>query len=161
MKMNNWRTAMHSPAAFFHRPHAGILLLMVLLLAGMAACATRQAITLKVNPQRDEGVQYSPQEVSRMMTELGYQQLRITDPVTEQSVTVAEKYGEYRLLFQSLEDDNVRVDIHIVKQDGRIALYLYNANSSPLDDSGLRLYEQLLQRLKFEFGAKNVQSSRP
>ena len=134
---------------------------MIVLLAGMAACATRHAITLKVNPQRDEGVQYSPQEVSRMMTGLGYQQLRITDPVTEQSVTVAEQYGEYRLLFQSLEDNNVRVDTHIVKQDGRIALYLYNANNSPLDDSALRLYEQLLQRLKFEFGAENVQSSRP
>jgi major membrane immunogen (membrane-anchored lipoprotein) len=161
MNMYNRRIGIHSPAVFFHLPLAEILLLMIMLLAAMTACATRHAITLKVNPQQDEGLQYSPQEVSRMMTELGYQQLRIADPVTEQSVTVAEKYGEYRLLFQSLEDDNVRVDVHIVKQDGRIALYLYNINNSPLDDSALRLHEQLLQRLKFEYGGENVQSSLP
>ncbi len=96
-----------------------------------------------------------------MMTELGYQQLRVKDPVTEQSVSVAEKYGEYRLLFHSLEDNNMRVDIHITKQDSRIALYLYNINNSPPGDSALRLHKQLLQRLQLEYGAENVSSSHP
>ena len=96
-----------------------------------------------------------------MMTELGYQQLRVKDPVTEQSVAVAEKYDEYRLLFQSLEDNNIRVDIHIIMADGRIALYLYDINNSRLDETGRRLYEQLLQRLKLEYGAENVSSRYP
>jgi hypothetical protein len=159
--MYNWHTGRHSPAVFLHLPHAGIQLLRVFLLAGLTACAAQQAITIKVNPRHDEGVQYSPQEVSRMMTELGYQQLRVKDPVTEQSVSVAEKYGEYRLLFHSLEDNNMRVDIHITKQDSRIALYLYNINNSPPGDSALRLHKQLLQRLQLEYGAENVSSSHP
>jgi hypothetical protein len=159
--MFNNHSRVHSSTAFFHLPHAGMQLLMIFLLASVTACATQQAITLKVNPQHDAGVQYSPGELTRMMTELGYQHLRVKDPVTEQSVTVAEKYGEYRLLFQSLQDNNIRVDVHIVKQDSRIALYLYNINNSPPGDSALRLYEQLLQRLKFEYGAENVSSSHP
>jgi len=96
-----------------------------------------------------------------MMTILGYQQLRVKDPVTGQSVSVAEKYGEYRLLFQSPEDNNIQVDIHIVKTDGRITLYFYNINNSALDTSSLHSYEQLRQRLEFEYGAENVSGSHP
>lgn len=150
-----------SSAAFLHLPRTAIEALIIFLLAIMAACATQQSMTLKVNSRHVEGIQYAPREVIHMMTDLGYQHLRVKDPVTEQSVAVAEKQGEYRLLFQSLEDNNIRVDIHIVMQDGRLALYLYNINNSPPGESSLRLYEQLLQRLETEYGAENVSSSHP
>jgi hypothetical protein len=142
----------------YHR-HAGALLLTILLLAMMAACATQQAITTRVNPRHDEGVEYAPQELYRMMSELQYQRLRIRDPATGQSVAVAEEYGEYRLLFQSLQDTNIRVDVHIDKQDSEITLYFYNLDNSPPGNSALQLYEQLLQRLRFEYGTENVSSS--
>jgi len=157
--MFNGHTGMHAPAAFINQPRAGVTLLMILMLAITTACATQPAITTRVNPRHDEGVQYYPQEVYRMMTELDYQRLRIRGPATGQSVAVAEEYGEFRLLFQSLQDDNIRVDVHIDKQDSEIALYFYNINKSPLGDSSLQLYEQLLQRLQFEYGAENVSSS--
>ena len=159
--MFNRHPGMQPAAALRHVPQARIQWLMIFLLAFMMACATQNTLTLKVNPRHDEGVQYSPQEVTRMMTDLGYQHLRVKDPVTEQSVSVAEKQGEYRLLFQSLEDNNIRVDIHIVKADGRIALYFYNINNSMPGESSLRLYEQLRQRLRFEYGAENVSGSHP
>jgi|GEM_PF-1675174 len=159
--MFNRLIGMHSPAILVHLPRTGITLLMTFLLASMTGCATQQAIITKVNPRHDEGVQYSPQEVSRMMTELDYKPLRIEDPVTEQSVVVAEEYGEYRLLFQSQQDNTIRVDVHIDKQDSEIALYFYNTSNSPLGDPSLQLYERLLQRLKIEYGAGHVSSSRP
>lgn len=159
--MFNRHTSMHSPAVLLHPPRAGIQALIMFLLALMTACATQHSITLKVNSRHVEGIQYAPQEVMHMMTDLGYQHLRVKDPVTEQSVAVAEKFGEYRLLFQSLEDNNIRVDIHIVMEDGRMALYLYDINNGVLDETALRLYEQLLQRLKLEYGAENVSSSHP
>jgi hypothetical protein len=127
----------------------------------MTACATHHAMTLKVNPLHDKGAEYPPEEVSRMMADLGYQRLRVKDPVTEQSVAVAEKQGEYRLLFQSPRNDNIRVDVHIVMEDGRLALYFYKINNTPPDDSTLQLYEQLRQRVEFEYGAENVSSSYP
>jgi hypothetical protein len=159
--MFNSHPVMQSTAALLHLPHAGRAALIILLLASMIACATQHTATLKVNPRHDAGAQYQPEELNRMMTILGYQRLRVKDPVTQQSVAVAEKYGEYRMLFQSLQDNNIRVDIHIVKADGRIALYFYNINNSALDESSLRLYEQLRQRLKFEYGAENVSGSQP
>ena len=154
-------TGMHAHLTSINLPRAGVILLMILMLAIMAACATQPAITTRVNPRHDEGVQYYPQEIDRMMTELDYQSLRIRDPATGQSVAVAEEYGEYRVLFQSLQNDNIRVDVHIDKQDSEITLYFYNVNKSPLGDSSLQLYEQLLQRLRIEYGTKNVSSSRP
>jgi major membrane immunogen (membrane-anchored lipoprotein) len=159
--MFNDKPGVHSAALFLRYPRAAIAVLITLLLALMTACATHQAITLKVNSRHVQGVQYAPQEVTHMMTDLGYQQLRVKDPVTEQSVAVAEKYGEYRLLFQSLEDNSIRVDIHIDKTDGRIALYLYNTNNSPPGEASLRLYAQLRQRLESEYGEDNVSSSLP
>jgi hypothetical protein len=136
-------------------------LVTCLILLTVTACTTTHALYLKVNPARDTGVQYAPGELTRMMTELGYQQLRIEDPVTQQSVSVAGKYGEYRLLFQSLENNNIRVDIHVVKTDGRITLYFYDINQGTPGSSGLRLYEQLEQRVKFEYGAEHVRASGP
>jgi hypothetical protein len=85
----------------------------------------------------------------------------VEDPVTQQSVAVAEQYGEYRLLFQSLENNNIRVDIHADMADGRIVLYFYEINQGTLGNSELRLYEQLEQRVRFEYGAEHVRTSRP
>ena len=147
-------TRLQFPVIVFHLP-------MIIIAVIMSACATQHSATLHVNPRHVEGVQYSPQELTHMMTELGYQQLRVKDPVTQQSVTVAEKYGEYRLLFQSLENNNIRVDIHIVKVEGGITLYFYNINKSALSSSSLQLFEKLQQRLKLEFGAENVSSHPP
>ena len=159
--MFNGQPDAHSPAPGIQRRRTAMQMFIICLLAQVMACATQQAITLEVNSRHVEGVQYAPQEVTHMMTDLGYQQLRVKDPVTEQSVAVAENSGEYRLLFQSLEDKNIRVDIHIVKTDGKIALYLYNINNSPPGETLLRLYEQLRQRLETEYGAGSVRSSRP
>jgi hypothetical protein len=45
--------------------------------------------------------------------------------------------------------------------DGRIALYFYDMNQGALGSSELRLYEQLEQRVKFEYGAEHVRASSP
>lgn len=151
--MLNRITHLKHPAAF----HLPMLFLAMLI----SACATQHSATLNVNPRHVEGMQYAPQEVTSMMKTLGYQRLRVEDPVTQQSVAVAEKYGEYRMLFQALENNNIRVDIHIVKADGRMALYFYNINKSALSSSSLQLFEKLQQRLQLEYGAENVSNHRP
>ena len=143
-----------------NRPGTIIRLAIIVLAALATACATQTALTLEVNSKHVEGAQYLPQELTRMMTDLGYQQLRVKDPVTEQSVTVKEQYGQYRMLFQSLEDSNIRIDIHIVKADGRIGLHFYDIHNNSPSSTSMRLYEQLRQRLNHEFGAENVSDNR-
>jgi hypothetical protein len=152
--MFNRITRLQLPAAAFNIP-------MIILAVTLSACATQPSATLKINPRHVEGVQYGPQELTRMMTDLGYQRLRVEDPVTQQSVAIAEKQGEYRLLFQSQEDNNIRVDAHIVKIDGRMALYFYNINKSTLSSSSLQLFEKLQHRMQLEYGADNVSSHQP
>lgn len=151
--MFNRTIHLNHPAAF-HLP-------MLFLAALMSSCATQHSATLKVNPRHVEGVQYSPQEITLMMTDLGYQRLRVEDPVTEQSVAIAEKQGEYRMLFQSLENNNILVNAHIVKVDGSITLYFYNINKSALSSSSLQLFEKLQHRVRLEYGADNVSSHQP
>lgn len=151
-----------TPAKIHYRILSPALRLVAcLMLLTVTACTTTHTLNLKINTGHEAGVQYAPGELTRMMTDLGYQQLRVEDPVTQQSVNVAEQYGEYRLLFQSLENNNIRVDIHAGMTDGRIALYFYDINQSALGSSELRLYEQLEQRVKFEYGAEHVRASRP
>lgn len=142
-------------------PYAAMWFVTSLMLLTMTACAPGHALSLQVNTAHVAGPRYAPGELGRMMTDLGYQQLRVEDPVTQQSVAVAEQYGEYRLLFQSLENNNIRVDIHADMADGRILLYFYDINQGTLGNSELRLYEQLEQRVRFEYGAEHVRTSRP
>ena len=96
-----------------------------------------------------------------MLESLGYEQLPVRDPTTGQPVYIAEKYGEYRLLFQSSEDTNVRVNAHINTGGGNIGLHIYRVDSKELDESAIQLYRKLKQRLEFEYGAANVSSSNP
>ena len=85
-----------------------------------------------------------------MLESLGYEQLPVRDPTTGQPVYVAEKYGEYRLLFQSSDDNNVRVNAHIDMGGGNIGLHLYKIDSNDLDKSAVQLYQKLKQRLELE-----------
>ena len=149
-----------SPAEAPNLPGTIIRLAIIVLATLTTACATQKDLTLEVNSKHVEGIQYLPQELTRMMTDIGYQHLRVKDPVTEQSVAVGEQYGQYRLLFQSLEDSNIRVDIHIVKADGRIGLHFYDIHNNSPSSTSIRLYEQLRQRLNHEFGAENVSDNR-
>ena len=96
-----------------------------------------------------------------MLESLGYEQLPVRDPTTGQPVYVAEKYGEYRLLFQSSDDDNVRVNAHIGSGGGNIGLHLYVIDSKDLDNSAVQLYRKLKQRLELEYGAENISDSHP
>lgn len=141
---------------------AGCLLLGLLLsVANLQGCSSTASKSIHVDATHEAGAQYAPEELAHMMTDLGYRQLRVEDPVTQQSVSVAEQYGEYRLLFQSLENDNIRVDIHADITDARMTLYFYDIQQAPLGESALQLYEKLVERARFEFGTAHVSASPP
>ena len=151
---------MLTPASFPGFVQTRFYLVSLILALALSACSTRGAI-LEVKPQQIEGTQYPPQEITRVLNSLGYEQLPVRDPTTGQPVYVAEKYGEYRLLFQSSDDNNVRVNAHIDTGGGNIGLHLYEIGSKDLDESAVQLYRKLKQRLEFEYGAANVSSSNP
>jgi hypothetical protein len=134
-----------------------LLAIFVLLLAG---CASSGA-TLQVKPRHDTGIQYSPQEVTGMMQILGYEQLRVLDPDTQQSVAVATNDGEYRLLFRHNGNTGIRVDVRIIIGNGNIGLHLYQPGRKDLDAAARQQHELLRQRLILQYGAEHVSDRHP
>jgi hypothetical protein len=134
-----------------------IMLVCALLLVG---CASPGA-TLKVRPQKEAGLQYSPQEISRMMDILGYQRLLTLDPDTEKSVAIATADGEYRMSFQFREDTSIQVAAYIVIGNGAIRLHIYQNGSETLDSTATEQYELLKQRLILQYGAEHVSVGYP
>jgi hypothetical protein len=96
-----------------------------------------------------------------MMEILGYEQLRVLDPDTLQSVAVATKYGEYRLLFQYKDNTSIQVDVHIIMGNGNIGLHLYQPGRDDLDDAAMQQVERLRQRLIIQYGAEHVSDRHP
>ena len=151
---------MLTPASFPGLVQTRLPLVALILTLVLSACTTTGAI-LEVKPQHLEGAQYPPQEITRMLESLGYEPLPVRDPTTGQPVYIAEEYGEYRLLFQSSDDNSVRVNAHIDKGGGNIGMHLYKVDSKELDKSAVQHYRKLKQRLELEYGAANVNSSNP
>jgi hypothetical protein len=134
-----------------------IMLVCALMLVG---CASPGA-TLKVRPQKEAGIQYSPQEISRMMDILGYQRLLTRDPDTDKSVAIATGDGEYLMSFQFREDTSIQVAAYIVIGNGTIRLHIYQSGSETLDSTATEQYEILRQRLILQYGAEHVSVGHP
>ncbi len=139
---------------------SAICLIATICMLLIASCASPGA-TLKVKPQREAGIQYSPQEVSRMMDILGYERLPIRDPDTRQPVAIATAHGQYRMLFQFRENTSIQVDVHIVIGHGAIGLHIYQPGNEGLDNAAVQQYDKLRQRLTLQYGAEHVSDSHP
>ena len=126
----------------------------------LAACTAPGAL-LKVKPQKDAGIQYSPQEISRMMDIMGYERLLTPDPDTGRSVAIATNDGQYRMRFQFRENTSIQVKVHIVIGNGAIGLHIYQPGSKVLDSAATQQYDNLKQRLILQYGADYVSDSNP
>jgi len=71
--------------------------LYAVLLAALAlisqGCATSGGETLKIDTRNVVGIQYMPDELTRMLRELGYQWIPIVDPETDREVKTVQKQG--------------------------------------------------------------------
>lgn len=126
----------------------------------LTAC-TSPGATLKVKPQKEAGIQYSPQEVSRTMDIMGYERLLTPDPDTGKSVAIATADGEYRMRFRFRENTSIEVAAYIVIGNGAIRLHLYQPGSEVLDHAATEQYEKLKQRLILQYGSEHVSEGHP
>ena len=117
--------------------------------------------TLEVDTGDIEGVQYMPQEISRMLEALGYEWLPVHDPDIGHPVKVAEYQGQYRMLFQARDNTALRVEVHIRVAGNHTGLHFYEVDSKDLGAAARAHYRQLKQRLVLEFGADNVTDNHP
>lgn len=142
-------------------PNTFITRLLAVLFALLLVACSAPGVLLKVKPQKDAGIQYSPQEISRMMDILGYERLLTPDPDTGRSVAIATNDGQYRMRFQFRENTSIQVKVHIVIGNGAIGLHIYQPGSKVLDSAATQQYDKLKQRLILQYGADYVSDSNP
>ena len=136
-----------------HVLYAVLLAALALILPG---CATSGGETLKIDTRNVVGVQYMPDELTRMLRELGYQWIPIVDPEIEREVKTVQKQGYYSMRFELVETGQVRIDARMRVQDGFTRLHFYEPGSQTLSPSAMDLFQELQKRAWLEFGQTNV-----
>ena len=129
------------------------LFALLVLVPGLASAADR---ILKIDPRHMVGRTDMPSELSDMLEDLGYEWLPIEDPSTEQPVKVAEREGQYRMLFRATDNAAVQIDVHIRIDDNVTGLHFLVNGTEPPGDAVEEQYRRLRKRVMLEFGADNV-----
>ncbi|UCC55512.1 MAG: hypothetical protein JSU75_09105 [Gammaproteobacteria bacterium] len=136
--------------------------LLILAILFQTGCTTvTGGRTLDVDTRDLVGVQYMPQEISRMLEALGYEWLPVHDPDIGHPVKVAEYQGQYRMLFQARDNTAIRVEAHIRVAGNHTGLHFYEVGNRELGEAARGHYRKLKQRLVLEFGADNVTEKHP
>jgi hypothetical protein len=137
------------------------LVLLVAAVFNFSCTAITGGRTLEVDTRNIEGAQYQPQEISRMLESLGYQWLPVHAPDIGHPVKVAERNGQYRMLFQAKAVPAIRVEVHIRLNGNTLGLHVYETGNKELSEPATRYYHELRQRLVLEYGMDNVTDKHP
>ena len=131
-------------------------------LAISGGCATPvDRHTLMVDTTAAGRSTYLPEEFEELLESLGYEWLPLTDPDIGHPVKIATVYGEYRMLFRCRHAADIKVDVHM-RQDGKFAGLHFRQDDKPsLDANAAQYYQQLRDRLEFEFGPDRVSENHP
>jgi len=152
------------PSTFIKHYNTGSSLPALLILTALFqfGCATvTGGRTLDVDTGGIESVQSMPQEISRLLDELGYQWLPVHDPDIGQPIKVAEINGQYRMLFQARDNPAIRIEVHIRETGQYTGLHFYDTGNKQLDAAAQQQYRKLRDRLVLEFGPNHVTDTHP
>ena len=130
-----------------------VLFILLLLTPGYASADEK---TLKIDPSHVLGLVNMRSEVTSMLEDLGYEWTPILNDSTQQKVKVAEKYGQYRMLFKAVNNDSVQIELHIRQNDNMTGLHFSEIGSEKMSDTAMDYYHKLKQRVIQEYGAENV-----
>lgn len=132
---------------------AMVLFALLVFVPGYASAADK---TLKIDPRHVVGVQDMRSEVRSLLEGLGFEWQPIADPATGQPVQVAEKHGQYRMLFSATDNASVQVDVHIRISDKVTGLHFQELGADSPGDAAMDYFRKIKERLILEFGADNV-----
>ena len=112
--------------------------------------------TLRIDPRHIAGVQDMRTEITSMLEDLGYKWQPIRDPSNGQPMQVIEKYGQYRMLFRTVDNDSIQVEVHVRKSDNMTGLHFSEVGAKRPGDTALDYFQKIKDRAVLEFGADNV-----
>jgi len=134
----------------------GMAMVLFALLWSVPGCASAGGKTLTIDARHAVDVRDMRSEIASMLEDLGYEWQPITDPSTGQPVQVAEKYGQYRMLFRAADNGAMEIDVHVRKDNKMATLYFSETGTDRYSDTALDYFSRLKERTMLEFGADNV-----
>ena len=111
---------------------------------------------LKIDPEKISFRQDMRTEIQSVMEDAGYQWQPVINETTQQPVKVAEKYGQYQMLYKNNDNGTIQVEVHIRQRDGMTGLHFSEAGAKQPGDSAMVHFRKLKERLIQEFGADSV-----
>lgn len=141
---------------FLSKTSHGMAMGLFALLVSLPGCASAGDKTLTIDARHAVDVGDMRSEISSMLEDLGYEWQPVSDPTTGQPVQVAERYGQYRMLFRAVDNGAMQIDVHVRKDNTMAALYFSESGTDRYSDTALDYFSKLKERTMLEFGADNV-----
>ena len=131
-----------------------VLFITLILVSGCATADKDNA--LRIDPRNVLGMVDMRSEITAMLEDLGYQWQPVLNDSTQQRIKVAEKYGQYRMLFRNINNASVQVAVHIRQRDNMTGLHFSEIGNDQPSETAMAYYYTLKERVIEEFGAENV-----
>ena len=135
-------------------------ILLFIILIFVSGCASTNKMTLNIDPSHVIAMQDMRTEITGMLEDLDYQWHPIQDETTGQKLKVAEKYGQYRMLFKHIDDVSVQVEVHIRENDNMTGLHFSEIGTDKPSSKTMDYYHKLKARVIQIFGEDSVSSDK-
>ncbi len=132
------------------------LLILLLFFISIPALTLANEKIIKIVPGDEADTINMLYEVTLMMEDLGYSWHPVLNESTEQYLKVAEEFDQYRMLFKLNSNPSIQVKVHVRETDNVTGIYFTETGKQAFSDFANKQYQRLLERIKHEFGAKNV-----
>ncbi len=119
-------------------------------------CSTSGSTVLKVDARGAQGVQSLRQEITWMLTDLGYDWVPVRHPETDKLVKAYRHAGQWKMLFQARSRPKIRIDARFDIAANEATLRFHEVGKEGFSAESEPYYRKLRERLVLEFGPDQV-----
>jgi hypothetical protein len=138
------------------QPTLLIKIILLILFISTPAFVSAEEKVIKIDPSDVVGMVNMRSEITTMLEDLGYSWYPILNDATQQKIKVAEKYGQWRMLFKYDNDHSIQIEFHIRQTDNMTGLHFTQIGSDEFSDKAIQYYHILKERAIMEYGEDNV-----
>jgi hypothetical protein len=136
-----------------------VSIIFFILFTSIPAFASDDEKVIKIDPTNVIGVFNMRSEITSMIEDLDYSWYPILNESTGQKIKVAEKYGQWRMLFKHDKDESIQIRLHIRQTDNMTGLHFTEVGSDKLSDQAMQYYHVLKKRIIRVYGEDNMSES--
>ncbi|GEM_PF-5310095 len=138
-----------------HKITLNIIFIFLLILC-IPSISFAEEKTIKIIPGDEADTINMRYEVTLMMEDLGYKWHPVLNESTGEYLKVAEKFGQYRMLFELKTSPSIQVRVHFRETDNVTGIHFTESGTTKFTDFAKQQYQTLITRIKHEFGTEHV-----